>query len=130
MTLLLDTHIFLWFITSDPKLPGNYNVAIRDRANVVFLSIAGVWEGVIKDALGKLPLPGPAHVYLPAQRVLHGILSLPVEEDDMPYLAALPHLHGDPFDRIMVAQVQRHGMTLLTVDQKVIQYAVPVLSPV
>jgi PIN domain nuclease of toxin-antitoxin system len=130
MNLLLDTHIFLWFITNDPKLPAAYALAIQDPANDVHLSTASVWEAVIKFALGKLPLPGPAPTYLPARRMSHGIASLPVEEGDMPHLATLPHHHRDPFDRIIISQTLRHGMTLLSVDQAVTQYAVPVLPPV
>jgi PIN domain nuclease of toxin-antitoxin system len=130
MNLLLDTQIFLWFITNDPKLPANYALAIRDPANVVHLSIAATWEAVIKYALGKLPLPGPAHIFLPDERINHGIASLPVEEDDMPFLAALPHHHRDPFDRIMVAQAQRHQMTMLSVDHLVSLDPVVILPPV
>lgn len=130
MTLLLDTHIFLWYITLDPKLPAAYARAIRDPANEVCLSIASVWEAVIKHALGKLPLQGLAHVYLPEQRVKHGITLLSIEEGDMPFLTGLPHHHRDPFDRILVAQTLRHNMTLLSVDPLVTQYPVTVLPPV
>ena len=56
--LLLDTHVFLWYITADPKLPRPFREAIQDTAEEVFLSAASVWEAVIKHALGKLPLPG------------------------------------------------------------------------
>ena len=59
MRLLLDTHVFLWYITADPKLPATFQAAIQDPANEVYLSAASVWEAVIKHALGKLPLPGP-----------------------------------------------------------------------
>jgi PIN domain nuclease of toxin-antitoxin system len=57
MRLLLDTHIFLWYISADPQLPVAFRDAIRDPANEVYLSVASVWEAVIKYALGKLPLP-------------------------------------------------------------------------
>ena len=59
MSLLLDTHIFLWYITADDQLPESAQDAIRDPANASYLSVASVWEAVIKYDLGKLPLPGP-----------------------------------------------------------------------
>ena len=59
MRLLLDTHVFLWYISADPQLPVAFREAIRDPANEVYLSVASVWEAVIKYALGKLPLPEP-----------------------------------------------------------------------
>src|SRR3954451_2420929 len=57
MRLLLDTHVFLWYITADPKLPATFRAAIQDPANDVYLSTASVWEAVIKHALNKLPVP-------------------------------------------------------------------------
>ena len=54
MKLLLDTHVFLWYITADPKLPATFRAAIQDVSNEVFLSAASVWEAVIKHNLGKL----------------------------------------------------------------------------
>ncbi len=127
MKLLLDTHIFLWYITADPKLPANYLAAIRDPANDVYLSAASVWEAAIKHGLGKLPLPDPPADYLPRQRIAHGIAPLPIDEGAISHLAGLPPLHRDPFDRMLVAQALQHGMTLATVDAAVVAYPVPVL---
>jgi PIN domain nuclease of toxin-antitoxin system len=59
MRLLLDTHVFLWYITADPKLPATFRAASQDPDNEVYLSVASVWETVIKYHLGKLPLPAP-----------------------------------------------------------------------
>ena len=130
MRLLLDTHVFLWYITADPKLPATFRTAIQDPTNEVYLSVASVWEAVIKHQLNKLPLPAPPATYLPQQRAAHGIASLPIDEDAMPYLAALPPTHRDPFDRILVAQALQHGLTLATMDALVIAYPVPVLPAV
>ena len=104
MRLLLDTHVFLWYISADPRLPVAFRDAIRDPGNEVFLSVASVWEAVIKYALGKLPLPEPPAGYLPRQREAHQIATLPIEEAGLVHLAGLPPLHRDPFDRILVAQ--------------------------
>jgi PIN domain nuclease of toxin-antitoxin system len=127
MRLLLDTHVFLWYISADPNLPAMFRTAIQDPANEVYLSAGSVWEAVIKHGLGKLPLPGPPADYLPQQRDAHGIAGLPVDEGAMPHLATLPPLHRDPFDRILVAQALQHGLTLATIDPDVAAYPVPLL---
>ena len=130
MRLLLDTHAFLWYITADPKLPATFRASIPDRANEVYLSVASVWEAVIKFQLGKLPLPAPPAEYLPQQRDLHRIASLPIDEGAMAHLAGLPPLHRDPFDRLLVAQALQHGLTLATVDPEVAEYVVPLLPTI
>ena len=127
MRLLLDTQVFLWYISAHPHLPVAFRDAIRDPANEVRLSVASVWEAVIKYALGKLPLPAPPAEYLPAQREAHRIATLPVEEDALAHLASLPPLHRDPFDRILIAQALLRGLTLVTVDDAVRLYPVPLL---
>jgi PIN domain nuclease of toxin-antitoxin system len=125
--LLLDTHVFLWYITADPKLPAAFREASRDQANEVYLSVASVWEAVIKYHLGKLPLPELAGDYLPRQREAHGFGSLPIDEGAMSHLAGLPPLHRDPFDRLLIAQALQHGLTVATVDPEIAAYPVPLL---
>jgi PIN domain nuclease of toxin-antitoxin system len=127
MKLLLDTHIYLWYISGDSLLPTDLRDAIQDSSNEPFLSVASVWEAVIKYALGKLPLPAPPAEYLPLQREAHQIVSLPIDEATFVHLAGLPSLHRDPFDRILIAQALQHGMTLVTVDETVRAYPVPLL---
>jgi PIN domain nuclease of toxin-antitoxin system len=127
MRLLLDTHIFLWYVTADPMLPAKYKAAIEDPFSDPFLSVVSVWEAVIKNGLGKLPLPGPPAIYMPEQRRLHEIEALDIDELSMPFLADLPLLHRDPFDRLLIAQARQHGMTIATVDPEVIAYPVSVL---
>lgn len=129
MRLLLDTHVFLWYITADPRLPAAFRAAVQNPANEVYLSAASVWEAVIKYGLGKLPLPAPPAGYLPRQRDAHGIAALPIDEGAMAYLAGLPPFHRDPFDRLLVAQALQHGLTIVTVDAEVAAYPVPVLPP-
>ena len=128
MKLLLDTHIFLWYISADERLATKHRIAIQDSANEVFLSSASVWEAVIKYDLGKLPLPAPPSDYLPRQREAHGIAALPIDENAMVHLASLPSIHRDPFDRMLVAQANQFGFTIVTVDHLVIAYPVQVLS--
>ena len=130
MRLLLDTHVFLWYITADTRLPASFQAAIQDPANEVFLSVVTVWEAVIKYELGKLPLPSPPADYLPRQRQAHGIAPLPIDEGAMQHLAGLPPLHRDPFDRLLIAQALQHGLTVATVDPQVSAYPVATLPRV
>lgn len=127
MKLLLDTQVFLWYVSADSRLPTDYRDAIRDPTNAVYLSVASVWEAVIKYALGKLPLPAPPAHYLPQQRTAHQIASLPIEEGVLTHLATLPTLHRDPFDRIIISQTLHHDLKLVTVDDVVRTYPVPLL---
>jgi PIN domain nuclease of toxin-antitoxin system len=108
-------------------LPVAFRDAIRDPANEVYLSVASVWEAVIKYTLGKLPLPQAPAEYLPRQRQAHRIATLPVEEEALAHLASLPPLHRDPFDRVLIAQALQHGLKLVTVDDAVRAYPVPLL---
>ncbi len=71
MRLLLDTHIFLWFISGDVRLRNDMRDAIRDPGNDAYLSVVSLWEIITKHKLGKLPLPHPPEIYLPTQRKIH-----------------------------------------------------------
>jgi PIN domain nuclease of toxin-antitoxin system len=130
MKLLLDTHIFLWYISADPRLPAKFRAAIQEPTNDVYLSVVSVWEAVIKHQLGKLQLPQPPADFLPQQREAHAIATLPIDEGALPHLASLPPLHRDPFDRALVAQTIQHGFMLVTVDPIIEAYQVPLLSVV
>lgn len=124
MRLLLDTHVFLWYISNDPKLPAPFVDAIREPSNDIYLSAVSIWEAVIKHGSGKLPLPAPPAEYLSRQREAHGISAPPIDEGAMTHLAALPSLHRDPFDRVLIAQALQHGLTIATVDSDIAAYRV------
>ncbi len=128
MRILLDTHIFLWFIAGDTRLPLPVRESVRDPDTEVYLSVASVWEAVIKYQLGRLSLPEPPQTYVPRQRERHQIASLTIDEASVARLAELPPIHRDPFDRILVAQAQRYGLTVATVDPLVQRYAVPMVG--
>ena len=127
MNLLLDTHIFLWFISGDARLSSSLGQTIRNPGNDVYLSVVSIWEVIIKHGLGKLPLPEPPEVYLPKQRTLHLIQSLPVDEDSVSQLSKLPLLHRDPFDRMLICQALQYDLTIATVDSAIRAYPVPVV---
>jgi len=120
--LLLDTHVFLWWRTNDPQLNASAREAIA-TASIVFVSAASAWEAAIKIALGRLTLPEPF-----SRGVDHsGFRRLTVSFEHAEAAAALPHHHGDPFDRMLVAQAQLEGATLVTHDQLLRPYDVAVL---
>lgn len=127
MRLLLDTHIFLWFVSGDARLPSAAQDAIRDPDNQVYLSVVSLWEAIIKYQLGKLPLPESPETYLPKQRERHLLASLGVDEQSVARLAQLPPLHRDPFDRLLICQALQHSLTIVTVDATVRAYSVSVL---
>ena len=127
MKLLLDTHIFLWYISGDTKLPTAMRDSIRAPSNEVYLSVASVWEAIVKYQLGKLWLPQPAAQYLPHQRERHKIASLPLDEASVARLETLPSLHRDPFDRMLICQALQHQLVIVTVDGAIKGYPVAVL---
>jgi PIN domain nuclease of toxin-antitoxin system len=121
---LLDTCIFLWFISGDNRLPASLREKICDPGNEVFLSTVSIWESIVKYQLGKLPLPEPAAEYLPAQRKKHHISSLSLDEGSAVRLSDLPAIHRDPFDRMLISQAIEHHLTLITVDNSIRSYPV------
>ena len=126
MKLLLDTHIFLWFINGDERLPVSMREDIRNPENEVYLSVVSLWEAIVKHQLGKLPLPESPEKYLPIQRERHRIESLALDENSVAHLAKLPAVHRDPFDRMLICQAIENGLTLITVDAVISDYPVSI----
>lgn len=124
MKILLDTHIFLWFISADERLDENWKNLIKDSDNDVYLSVVSLWEIIIKYNLGKLPLPEAPEIYIPQQRKKHQISTLIVEENSVIHLSKLPLIHNDPFDRLLICQAIEFELTMMTVDEKIKQYSV------
>lgn len=96
--------------------------AIEDEANDVCLSIASIWEIIIKHQSGKLPLPEGAFKYVKEQSFLHGIRLLDIEAGALEKLEQLPALHRDPFDRVILSQSQQYQCRVLTVDPFMLNY--------
>jgi PIN domain nuclease of toxin-antitoxin system len=114
LRLLLDTHAFLWFVLNDPQLTATARTAISDPKNDVFVSPATYWEIAIKVSLGKYILTAPFEDF-----VRHGIEDndfeiLPIEIRHAARAATLPFHHKDPFDRMLIAQNQVEGLTLVS----------------
>lgn len=122
MRLLLDTHALLWWLADDPTLERDAAEAIAGAA-LVAVSAASAWEIAIKQALGKLE--GPED--LAGEVRTNDMTELPVSIDHASAAGALPLLHADPFDRMLVAQARLEDLTLVTRDARLGQYGVPVL---
>jgi PIN domain nuclease of toxin-antitoxin system len=122
MKFLLDTCAFLWIVGGGRALPPAVATVFQSRENELYLSVASTWEIAIKYSQGRLPLPVPPQVMVPGERGRLGVSSLPVDEESALHVAKLPHLHGDPFDRLLVAQAIVHGMTILSPDPIIARY--------
>ena len=125
MKLLIDTHILLWMAGEPERLSPSAAAALVDPANEVFVSAVSVWEIAIKRALGRLMFPLERLDALLAEMVVE-VLDLTAAHAVA--AGSLPRHHDDPFDRALVAQARTEGMTLVSVDQAVARYDVPVLS--
>jgi PIN domain nuclease of toxin-antitoxin system len=123
--LLLDTHVWLWWQDDDARLVSLTRRLIQ-RASEVRFSAASAWEIAIKVAIGKLKLPKGADIG--AELENSGFLALPVDIAHADDVRRVPHLHGDPFDRLLVAQARVEGLTLVSADRQLVAYGIPVLD--
>lgn len=127
MKLLLDTCTFLWITSASKKISKAAEAAFLDQMNDCYLSAASSWEIAIKCSAGRLVLPTKAHLFVTEARERSGIETLAIDEEAALHTSRLPHLHADPFDRMLIAQALVHGMTILTPDELIAQYPVRVL---
>ena len=124
MKILLDTCAFLW-ITSDAKeLSDQAKILFQNTDNPVYLSSVSVWEIVVKNKLGKLPLPDAPETFTREQCEKHFIENLALDNASIFHLTELPSYHRDPFDRMLICQAIEHDFTLLTSDELITQYPV------
>ncbi|GAB2900305.1 type II toxin-antitoxin system VapC family toxin [Streptomyces mayteni] len=122
MRLLLDTHVVLWWMDDSPELSAEIK-DLLDTEPAVYVSAVSPWEIAIKQSVGKLQ--GPEDL---AERVRDSqFSSLPITAGHGVRAGRLPEIHRDPFDRLLVAQSQIEGMTLVTRDKRIPQYEVQVL---
>lgn len=124
MRLLLDAHAFLWAATDDPQLPPAVRDIVEDPRTRVAVSVASIWELVTKAAAGRLRLPDVAERYFPDRLQRLGFDALPVFLRHVLALQELPQIHGDPFDRILVAQALTDDLQLVTGDERLRAYPI------
>ena len=118
MRLLLDTHIYLWWLRDDRKLSAKARKSIAD-ADEVFVSSVSIWEASIKSALGKLDVDVDALV---TGIAISGFQELSMTAKHAARIATLPGIHRDPFDRMLIAQALCEPLRLLTIDAKLREY--------
>ena len=124
MRLLLDTHALVWWLANEPTFRPEARQALLDGRSFVAVSAASAWELSIKSAAGKLSAPDD----LPAQLERHRFIPLPITIAHALAAGSLPPHHADPFDRMLVAQAQLEGLTVVTRDPRIAAYDVPTLA--
>lgn len=124
MSLLIDTHVLLWWFLDSAKLRKKTRELLADVETPVFVSAASTWEIAIKSKLGRLILPGTPAQYLPDRILRAGLSRLPITIEHTYGVASLPMHHADPFDRILIAQAQCEGFTIVTNDRAFTKYDV------
>jgi PIN domain nuclease of toxin-antitoxin system len=124
MKLLVDTHAALWFAAGDRRLGRRARSVLEDSANQVLISVASLWEIAIKEARGSLRTRRPKGITLADLPAEWGFVELPIRGSHAAALLELPDIHADPFDRMLVAQAQVEGLTLMTADETVASYPV------
>lgn len=123
MSFLIDSHILLWYDTEDPRLSSAAVEKLRESRASVYVSAATIWELAIKQSLGKLPIQGSITGI--ATRNNFQLLSVTPEHAE--HVSGMKHLHGDPFDRLILAQAALQQLTLVTHDRTLLGYGVPIL---
>jgi PIN domain nuclease of toxin-antitoxin system len=116
MTLLLDTHTFLWFCQGDTNLSATAKALIEDPNSRKLLSVASCWKIAIKAGLKKLTLGEPSGIYIPTALSRTGFELLPITLEHATSVESLPPHHKDPFDRLLVAQAMAEGIPLVSAD--------------
>jgi PIN domain nuclease of toxin-antitoxin system len=124
--LLLDTNALIWALASPERLSNQAAGAIRDGSNRVFVSVVSIWEIGVKRAKGSLDLPTGLESMLPTMQ----IDSLPLSMPHALAVESLPYKHHDPFDRMIIAQAQIEGLTIVTPDRQMRRYQVAVLPAI
>lgn len=124
MNFLLDTHCWLWLQTDRERLDAGFLETLAAPSTRRYLSAASVWEIAIKHAIGKLPLPEPPAIYVPERMRLSRVQELAITHAHALAVGLLPPHHRDPFDRVLVAQAQIEGLTLVTADSTFARYDV------
>ena len=124
MRYLLDTHALLWALGEPTTLSPQAGDIIADPTNLIFVSVASLWECAIKASIGKLDLPDDFFDAIDET----GYEVLPIHIPHLTRYRSLPMHHRDPFDRILVAQAQAEALTLITRDPEIAKYQIERLA--
>ena len=124
MKILLDTHVLLWALSLPEKIKPKVQALLVDTDNIVFVSIASLWELQIKKSLNKISLPND---FIP-QLQENGFELLDINYKHIAKLDELPLIHRDPFDRMLVAQTIHENLSLVTNDLEIMKYNVKIIT--
>ena len=116
MRVLIDTHVFIWYVQSSDRLLSSVTAIINDGRNDILLSIASVWEMAIKQSTGKLNLGHPYAGFISEQMRLNNMELLPVRLEHLDLITTLPLHHRDPFDRLLIAQAIVEDILIISAD--------------
>ncbi len=128
MRFLLDTHIFVWWTLDSPKLSRAARDVLKNSHNFLYLSIASIWEIVIKSSIGKIILPESTEIFIQKQMRLNSVNLLNIKISHAFAVLQLPMIHKDPFDRMLIAQSSCENLTLITDDSFIRQYEVKTIN--
>jgi PIN domain nuclease of toxin-antitoxin system len=121
--ILIDTHIFLWFILEDDRL--NFKLFdLLEADHDVFISVASLWEIAIKSSINKFQLPEPFHPFIQEQVKINDFEILEINYDHLNLVAKLDFYHRDPFDRLMISQAIVEEMPVVSLDSQFKQYPI------
>jgi PIN domain nuclease of toxin-antitoxin system len=125
LRLLLDSHIFVWWLDDDRRLGQEARNLITDQNNLIHVSAASIWELEIKQALGRLTIRSAE---LLPHIAANGFIELPISAEHAVMAARLPRHHADPFDRMLIAQALSEALVLLSDDAAMRLYETPILG--
>jgi len=124
MTLLLDTHTFLWFWWADPQLSAKAMAAICDPSNRKLISPASAWEIAIKVSRKKLYLGALYRGYIQMQMLRNNFETLPIIDEHIAGLVGMPFHHKDPFDRMLISQANYENIPIVSADVQFDSYGI------
>jgi len=126
MNLLIDTHALIWFLNGDSQLSEKARYAIEEAGNNKIVSIASIWEIAIKVSLKRLRFPQGFKQFLTLIED-NGFEILPISFEHAMILSNLEFIHRDPFDRLLIAQCKSEDLTIISKDELIGQYKIPLI---
>jgi len=126
MNVILDTHVLVWWEGDQAKISPRASRLIEDPSNRILVSDVSFWEMVIKAQAGKPMIRGSVRAMVDRQ-VANGLTHLPISIEHVLGVESLPMIHKDPFDRLLIAQAIVESAVLVSADQVLAHYPVPVL---
>ena len=124
MRVLVDTHVFLWWVEGDRALPSKARATLADPENECLISLVSAWELAIKAGLGKIKLALPVKRYIVENVAANGFRMLDIEIAHVGRVETLARHHGDPFDRLLIAQALEEDLPVVTADPIFRKYGV------